>query len=176
MRRILDWVYQGSLVVAGMFLFGVFALMIGESAFRSLGSYITGANELVGWFCAAAGFLALPATFKHGDMVRVGFGLDALPPAARKAGLVACLVVGTVFVGYMTWAAGRYLYGGWKSQELTQGMILIPVWIPQLSFLAGALLLFVAFVDELVVTLRADAATLRAEHEFDEADIASSPV
>ena len=32
-------------------------------------------------------------------------------------------------------------------------MIVIAVWIPQLSFLVGVLLLWVAVVDELVVTL-----------------------
>jgi TRAP-type C4-dicarboxylate transport system permease small subunit len=103
-------------------------------------------------------------------MVRVGFGVDALPPALRKPMLLLCLVIGTVFVGYMTWAVAHYLLDGWRTEETTQGMIMIPVWIPQLSFLVGAALLWVAFVDELLATLRAPAETLRAESEHDEAD------
>ena len=62
----------------------IFVLMVGESVFRFLGSYITGANELIGWCCAAAGFLALPATFKRGDMVRAGFVVDRLPHALAQ--------------------------------------------------------------------------------------------
>ena len=34
------------------------------------------------------------------------------------------------------------------------GLLVIPIWIPQLSFVVGALLFFVAVVDELVQVLR----------------------
>ena len=157
MRRLLDHIYKASLVLAALFLIGIFLLMIGESAFRKMGSYITGANELVGWFCAAAGFLALPATFKRGDMVRVGFIVDRLPALVRKPVLMGCLLVALVFVSYMVYAVAAYLWSGWRSEETSQGMIEIAVWIPQSSFLLGAALLWVAIVDELVTTLAAPA-------------------
>ena len=53
MRRLLDRIYDGSLFVAGVFLVGIFAVMIAEAVLRKLGSYVTGASELIGWFCAA---------------------------------------------------------------------------------------------------------------------------
>lgn len=163
MRRLLNHVYNASLVLAALFIIGIFVLMIGESAFRKLGSYITGANELVGWFCAAAGFLALPATFKRGDMVRVGFIVDRMPAPVRKPVLIGCLLVALVFVSYMVYAVAGYLWSGWRSDETSQGMIEIAVWIPQSSFLLGVALLWVAIVDELVATLAAPAESLRAE-------------
>jgi TRAP-type C4-dicarboxylate transport system permease small subunit len=163
MRRLLNHVYNASLVLAALFVIGIFVLMIGESAFRKLGSYITGANELVGWFCAAAGFLALPATFKRGDMVRVGFVVDRLPAEVRKPVLVGCLLVALVFVSFMVHSVAGYLWSGWRSDETTQGMIEIAVWVPQSSFLLGVVLLWVAIVDELVTTLLAPAESLRAE-------------
>ena len=163
MRRWLNLVYNTSLALAACFVIGIFVLMIGEPVFRKLGSYITGANELVGWFCAAAGFLALPATFKRGDMVRVGFVVDRLPAAVRKPVLIGCLLIALVFVSYMVHAVAGYLWSGWRSEENTQGMIEIAVWIPQSSFLLGAALLWVAIVDELVCTLGAPADSLRAE-------------
>jgi TRAP-type C4-dicarboxylate transport system permease small subunit len=166
MRRFLDLVYTGSLVLAGLFMISIFVLMVGESVFRFLGSYITGANELIGWCCAAAGFLALPATFKRGDMVRAGFVVDRLPPALRKPVLLLCLAVAAVFVGYMVWAAGRYLWDGWRSDETTQGMIVVAVWIPQLSFLVGVSLMWVAVIDELFTSLATPADRLRAEREI----------
>jgi TRAP-type C4-dicarboxylate transport system permease small subunit len=163
MRRLLNHIYNASLVLAAFFIIGIFLLMIGESAFRKLGSYITGANELVGWFCAAAGFLALPATFKRGDMVRVGFIVDSMPAYLRKPILIGCLLVALVFVSYMVYAVTGYLWSGWRSEETSQGMIEIAVWIPQSSFLLGVTLLWVAIVDELVTTLGAPAESLRAE-------------
>jgi TRAP-type C4-dicarboxylate transport system permease small subunit len=163
MRRTLDTVYSASLALAGAFLLGIFALMVLEPVFRWLGSYITGANELIGWFCAAAGFLALPATFKRGDMIRVGMLVDRLPPPVRKPILLACFAIAIVFVSFMVWAAAFYLWDGWRAQETTQGMLVIPVWIPQLSFLVGAVLLLVAVLDEAVSALAMPAASLVAE-------------
>ena len=163
MRKFLDRLYDGSLALAGVFLVGIFVVMVGEAILRKMGSFIPGASDLVGWFCAAAGFLALPATFKRGDMVRVGMLADALPPRVRKPLLLACLLLALVFTSYLLWAAGGYLWRGWRSGEMTQGMIEIATWIPQSSLLAGALLLLIAVIDELVTSLRAPAASLRAE-------------
>jgi TRAP-type C4-dicarboxylate transport system permease small subunit len=162
MRRLLDGLYTACLALAGVFLVSIFALMIGEAVMRKAGSYITGAGELIGWCCAAAGFLALPSVFARGEMVRVTYLVDALPPWPRKVLLLGCLLLAMVWGGYMTWAAGAYLYDGWRSEELTQGMILIPVWIPQLSLLVGAALLWVAMLDKFVTTWLQPADTLTA--------------
>ena len=96
MRKFLDRLYSGSLGLAGVFLVGIFGVMIGEAVMRKMGSYIPGASELVGWFCAAAGFLALPATFKRGDMVRVGVVADALPPRIQAGDQIRCQQIGDI--------------------------------------------------------------------------------
>lgn len=163
MRKALDWLYEASLGLAGLFLVGIFLVMVGEAVLRKSGSYITGASDLIGWFCAAAGFLALPATFKRGDMVRVGMLVDALPAGVRKPMLVGSLLLGVVFTAYMLQAAAGYMWRGWLSGETTQGMIEIAAWIPKTSLLVGVLLLLVSLVDECIVVLRAPADTLRAE-------------
>lgn len=171
MRKFLDRIYDGSLVLAGLFLVGIFAVMVGEAVLRKMGGYITGASELIGWFCAAAGFLALPATFKRGDMVRVGVLVDRLPARLRKPLLLACLLLALVFMVYMLMATVGYLWRGWRSEEMTQGMIEIEAWIPQASMVLGALLLLVAVVDELVLALRAPAGKLRAERPMSVDDV-----
>jgi TRAP-type C4-dicarboxylate transport system permease small subunit len=167
MRRLLLHTYNASLALAGIFLVGIFVLMIGESVFRKLGGYIFGANELVGWFCAAAGFLALPATFVRGDMVRVGFLVDRVPPPARKAVMLGCLLIALVFVSYMVYAISNYMWTSWKFDDQTQGMIEIATWIPKSSFLLGVFLLWVAIIDELLATLAKPSHTLRAERTLD---------
>lgn len=171
MRKLLDGIYGASLGLAAVFLVGIFAVMVGEAVLRYFGSYITGASELVAWFCAAAGFLALPATFKRGDMVRVGVVVDALPDRVRKPVLIACLVLAIVFVGYLLQAVGAYMWRDWRSEEMTQGMIEVATWIPQTSFVVGVLLLFVALLDELILALRAPAKTLHAERAMATDDV-----
>lgn len=150
MRRALDALYRGCAALGALGLVSVFAIMIAETALRKAGSYITGANDLIGWCCAASGFLALPYTFKRGELVRVGLVIDALPGTARRRLEITCLAAAALFVGFVAWAAGRYMWRGAAAGELTQGMIEIPLWVPQLSLFIGFAVLFVAIVDELV--------------------------
>ena len=46
------------------------------------------------------------------------------------------------------------MYESWKYQEVSTGVIIVPIWIPQLSFSIGAVLLFVAVVEQLVGVIR----------------------
>ena len=48
----------------------------------------------------------------------------------------------------------RFVHESWDFNDIANGMIAIPLWIPQSSFAVGALLLLVAMIDELVTVLR----------------------
>jgi len=159
-RRWLDGLYDASLAVAGIFLIGMFAVMVGEAVMRTSGSFLSGASELVGWFSAAAGFLALPATFIRGEMVRVSLLTDRLSPRVRKPVLIGCALLAIAFTAYMLWAVASYLWSSYRFGEMTQGMIYIPAWVPQLSFMVGVALLLVSMIDMLTRLLlqTADAA------------------
>ena len=59
-----------------------------------------------------------------------------------------------LFVGYMLWAIARFIYDSWQFKEVAQGLIPIPIWIPQLSFLLGVLIFFIGVLDELLLVLK----------------------
>ena len=66
----------------------------------------------------------------------------------------------------MHYAVIRFVYESWKFNEVAQGLIKVPIWIPQISFAVGVAIFFVAIVDELVVVLRRETpAYQRAEEE-----------
>ena len=50
----------------------------------------------------------------------------------------------------MLWAVTRFVYESWKFNEVAQGLIKVPIWIPQIGFVVGVLIFFVAVLDELV--------------------------
>ena len=52
-----------------------------------------------------------------------------------------------VFTGYLAFWAVRYVYESWQYKETSTGLIVLPIWIPQVSFSIGAVLLFVAVVE-----------------------------
>jgi hypothetical protein len=52
-----------------------------------------------------------------------------------------------------------FTYESWEFNDMAQGMLPMPLWIPQLSFACGSVLLWVAVVDELLLVLRGETPT-----------------
>ncbi|MBC5766882.1 TRAP transporter small permease [Ramlibacter sp. GTP1] len=128
--------------------------MVAQSVLRELGVRTGAVNDVVAWFCAAASFFAMAHAFKHGDFVRVTLLLESVSPKVRRVLEIACLFIGAVAVGYLAYWANRFTYDSWRFNEVAQGLLPLPIWIPQASFALGSILLFVAIVDELIIVLR----------------------
>ena len=154
MRRFLDRLYAASGALAALCLASIALVMLAQAGMREFGFLLRGADDIVSWLCAATAFLALGHTFRRGELVRVGLLIELLPPAPRRATALGALGLTVLFVGYMAYAVLLFVYESWAFSEVAQGLIQIPIWIPQLSFAAGALILFVAVLDEFVVLAR----------------------
>jgi hypothetical protein len=74
----------------------------------------------------------------------------------RRPVSLAALAIALAFVAYMAYAVVSFVYESWKLEEVAQGLIQIPIWIPQTSFVLGALILLVAMCDEFVVLVRGE--------------------
>jgi len=165
LRRFLDRLYTWSGVLAALCVFGICALMLAQAFGRGAGILVRGADDIVSWLCAAASFLALGHTFRHGELVRVGLLLERLGPAWRRRMELLSLGVATLFVGYMLWAVSRFVYESWKFNEVAQGLIKVPIWIPQMTFLVGVIIFFVAVVDELICVVKGGKPAYQAADE-----------
>jgi len=154
LRRFLDRLYAASGALAALCLAGICVLMLAQAVGREFGLLIRFADDLTAWLCAASAFFALGHTFRHGELVRVGLFIDLLKPAPRRAAEILALGVTALFVGYMAWAVAKFVYESWKFKEVAQGLVKIPIWIPQLCFVLGVLIFLVAVLDELVAVLR----------------------
>ena len=97
--------------------------------------------------------------FKHGDFVRVTLLLEKLAPKPRQRFELASLACASVAVGYLAWSATLFTYESWVFKDVAGGLLPMPMWIPQLSFLIGAWLFFIAVVDELVIVARGNRPT-----------------
>ncbi|MEF7614055.1 TRAP transporter small permease [Aquincola sp. MAHUQ-54] len=153
MRRLLDRIYRAAGGIAACFVALIALLMLGQSVLREFGVGTGAVPDVVAWCCAAAGFFAMAHAFKHGDFVRVTLLLESVPPRVRQALEIASLLIGTVAVSYLAWAAVAFTHESWEFQDMSTGLLAMPLWIPQLGFAAGAVLLWVAVVDELVIVL-----------------------
>jgi TRAP-type C4-dicarboxylate transport system permease small subunit len=154
LRRFLDSLYAASGALAAVCLAGICVLMLAQSLLREFGVLIRGADDITSWLCAASAFLALGYTFRHGELVRVGLFIDRLAPGRRRVAELAALSVTALFVGYMAWAVARFVYESWKFKEVAQGLIKLPIWIPQMCFVFGVAIFLVAVLDELILVIR----------------------
>jgi TRAP-type C4-dicarboxylate transport system permease small subunit len=161
----LDRLYAASGGLAALCLASIAVVMLAQAGMRELGMLLRGADDIVAWLCAATAFLALGHTFRRGELVRIGLLVDHLPPRARRPLALSALAVAVLFAGYMVYAVVRFVYESWKFNEVAQGLIQIPIWIPQLSFALGAAILFVALLDELVVLARGGKPAYQAAEE-----------
>jgi len=164
-RRALDSLYSLSGAAAALCLAGIAVLMLAQAAMREFGLLLRGADDIVAWLCAASAFLALGYTFRRGELVRVSLVLGRLAPRMRFAAEVVSLGVALVFTAFLLYAVARFVYESWTFGEVAQGLIRIPIWLPQMSLVAGALVLFIAVLDEFVVLLRGGTPAYRAAEQ-----------
>ena len=154
MRRLLDALYDAAGALAALCVLAIFVLMIGGSLGRELGWRVGIVNDLVAWLCAAAAFLAMAQAFRNGDFVRVTLLLERLSPGVRRLFETVSLAVAALAIGYLAFWAARFTYESWQFKDMPTGLLVVPLWIPQLSFVVGSLLFFIAVIDELVQVLR----------------------
>jgi TRAP-type C4-dicarboxylate transport system permease small subunit len=152
--RFLRRVYDLCAYVAAAFVFLIFAVMIVSTVLREFGVAMAGVDDVVSWMTAAAAFLAMAHTFRHGDFVRMTLVIEAVPPLVRRSMEITAILFGLVGTSYAAWWIVVSVYDTWKYQEMTTGLLVMPLWIPQIGFALGAVLLFVALLDELISVLR----------------------
>lgn len=154
LRQLLNRIFDLCGVLSAGFVFAIFAAMLIGSAMRMIGISTGGSDDLVSWLTAAAAFFGLAHTFKQGDFVRVHLLLEKLGPRARRAFELASLAIATVFCGYLAWSVSAYVYDSWVFNDMSNGLLVVPIWIPQSSVAIGSILLFAAVLDELINVAR----------------------
>lgn len=154
MRKFLDFLYLVAGGIAALCVLAICVLMIGQSVLREFGFRTGAVNDIVAWLCAAAAFLAMSHAFKHGDFVRVTLLIEKLNPKDRQRTELFSLGIAALAVGYLAWWATLFTYESWEFKDMAGGLLAMPMWIPQLSFLIGAWLFFIAVIDEFIIVLR----------------------
>ncbi|MEN3150198.1 TRAP transporter small permease [Neorhizobium sp. IRAMC:178] len=153
LRKVLDGLYLFSGYLAGLFLVAIFLIMLGLSAGRPLDVDVPSGDDFASWCMAASAFLGLAHTFRSGEMIRVGLLVERFKGRSRQVIEIAALALGTVAAVYFAWFAYDMTKTSWQFNDLSQGVIAVPLWIPQLGFCGGLIILAIAFVDELLHVL-----------------------
>lgn len=151
LRRALAVLYDGSAALAAVCMVGLLLVVLTSIAGRQLHFNVPGIDAYAGYLMAAAGFLALAHTLKRGEHIRVTLLLGRLHGTAARALELFALAIATGLAALFAWYSCRLAWQSHAFHDISTGPDATPLWIPQLSMAAGAIVLLVAFVDELVL-------------------------
>ncbi|GAB4177617.1 MAG: TRAP transporter small permease [Rhodocyclaceae bacterium] len=153
LRRVLDALYDAAGHLAALFMVGTLAMVLAGIVSRLEGVYFRGSDAYAGYSMAAAGFLALAYTFKHGEHIRVNLVLERLQGRARRAMEILALVLATLAGALLAFYSVRLAWQSYVIHDVSQAVDATPLWIPQIAMAAGSVLLLVALADDLLARL-----------------------
>ena len=153
-RRSLDLLYLFAGYAAAALLIVIFGIMMFMSVGRQFGVNIPAGDDFAAWCMCAMAFLGLAHTFKKGEIIRVGILLEQVSGKKRWALEVIALGIATIFTLYFAWQATKMTYDSWRFNDMAQGALAVPLWIPQLGYCGGLIILAIAMVDEMIHVLR----------------------
>ena len=148
MRRTLDFIYDAAAWLAALGMIGVLGMVLASIVTRQLGINFPGTDAYAGYSMAAAGFLALAHTLKHHEHIRVTLLLQHLKGRALHGLEMWALSAAVVLSGLFAFYAARLAWNSRAFNDISTGNDATPLWIPQLAMAVGALILFIAFLDE----------------------------
>ncbi|MEZ5844576.1 MAG: TRAP transporter small permease [Hyphomicrobiaceae bacterium] len=161
-RTGLDRLYLAGGIVGALALLALLVVIVLQMASRWFSVPFPGATDYAGYLMATSSFMAFAYTLNRGGHIRVGLLLSALG-RHRRWGELWCYAIGSALTCYLAWFAIRAVYFSWKLHDISQGQDETPLWIPQIPMAVGAVLLAIAFLDNLVCVLAVGKDNIEAE-------------
>ena len=154
MRGFLDSLYKAAGYAAAFFMVATLLMVVAGIADRALAMGWRGTDMYAGYAMAACGFLALAHTFKRGEHIRVSLLLQASSPRVQRLLEIWSLFAAGVLAGALAFYSVKLTYQSWDFHDISTGNDATPLWIPQIGMAVGAIVLFIALLDDLVLELR----------------------
>ncbi|MDP2639912.1 MAG: TRAP transporter small permease [Betaproteobacteria bacterium] len=154
MRKFLDWLYTGSGVLAGVFLILIAALSLTQICGRVLGFDAYSFDDFAGFCMAASSFLGLAHTYRRNEHIRVAILVERLSGGRRRVLEALCLMASTFLIGYFAWYAADTVLTSYQINDVSQGLVAVPLWLPQSGMALGLAVMTIALLDDLIVVFK----------------------
>ena len=152
--RALDRLYDASAALGALAMVLLLAMVMLSIVSRQVGFNVPGVDAYAGYMMAAAGFLAMAHTLKKGEHIRVTLLVSSLQGAARRGIEVWALFAASLLALLSAFYSCKLAWQSHAFHDISTSNDATPLWLPQLSMAIGAVVLAIAFVDELVLELR----------------------
>ncbi len=158
--------------LAALFLAGICVLVLAQIIGRLMGVAVPSADEFAGYCLSASSFLALGYALRKNHHIRVTLLIDRLPRAYRRTAEGLCVAGGLAVSLFITVNTAEMVYYSVTFGDLTQGLVPIPLWIPQSGMMIGVSVLTLAFVVDAARMLRGLDPTYITDAGRHDADVA----
>ena len=152
--RLLDRLYLGAAGLAALAMVLLLGMVMLSIVSRQLGFNVPGIDAYAGYMMAGAGFLALAHTLKSGEHIRVTLLLTKLNGRAQRGLEIWALFAASLLAVLFAFYSIKLAWQSHTFHDMSTANDATPLWLPQLSMAVGAVVLAIAFVDELVLELR----------------------
>lgn len=102
---------------------------------------------------AAASFLALAPTWRSGGHIRVTLVLDRLGRRQAHWADVWALAIVAMMTALLAYYIAALAFESWHFNDVSPGLVAVPLWLPQSAMAWGLIILAVAQVDSLIEKL-----------------------
>ncbi|MFC7541537.1 TRAP transporter small permease [Siccirubricoccus deserti] len=103
--------------------------MMAQVVLREMRMQLPAADDVSAYLCVATTFFALAATFRRGELIRVGMLVNRLPSGVRRWAEAGVLLLAAVLLAYITWWTFQDMLFSYEIEEVAQGTVPIPLWI-----------------------------------------------
>lgn len=156
MRKLLNGLYDGAAALAAVCMVGLLIMVLLSVLGREFNFHVRGTDAYAGYLMAGAGFLALAHTLKRGEHIRVTLLLAKLTGPAKRSMEIWSLFAASALAGLFAWYSIKLVVNSWQFHDISTSNDATPLWIPQVSMAVGAVVLLIAFVDDLVLEWRGE--------------------
>src|SRR5690606_19024330 len=106
-----------------------------------IGLEISGVSELAAFLLVGATFLGMAYTFTHHAHIRMSLIIRRFPRVMRVWSELFCLSVALLLNLLLCWSLWQLMLESLDFNDVSSGLLAIPLWIPQLVLLIGMTLM-----------------------------------
>lgn len=173
MRAFLDRIYRAAGWISALTILAI-AVLISAQIFLNFATRVFGLPlpstipsyaDFSGFMLAAATFLAMPYTFRSGGHIKVSLVTARLPARATFFAEVIALTAATALTAFAVYYIWVLVAESIHFDDVSNGTIPIPLWIPQTAMGIGMTLLCVAIFHSLIETILRGEPVIAASEE-----------
>jgi len=153
LTRALDAIYRAAGALAGLFLVAICVIVSAQIVARQFGTIIPSADQYAGFCLAATSFLGLAYSFRNGSHIRVTLFVRNATGLWGRILLSLALAVAAAILLVLAWHTIAMVIENFARNEVTSGLVPIPLWVPQVGMAVGVALFALSILEDLAYAL-----------------------